>query len=288
MKKKEAVTMDNEKKELSFGRIMFQSAFIHNPVLTQAIGICSIVAIFTTLRLSIIMSLILSGILIICEVLASLMLKKLSRWLRISVYMLVGVALLIPMMLFLDQNKSELYAAMGIYLPLLAVNSLIVIRCEKFAVKHSVKHAFFDAVAASVGFISASAIVGAIRELLASGTLWGKEISSLPKLSGMALPFGGLIILGFVAAFHKWLIQKHFRGNPTNTFNLRTSLEEPVFHEAGFHATSGTLSFLHDPETKKEFELDDSDESDDGEDTEYSMDEIFGNIEKEQKDGEEQ
>lgn len=240
--------MDKEKNELSFKKIMFQGAFIHNPVLTQAIGICSIVAIFTTLKLGVIMSLILSALLVICELLAATVLKKLSRWLRIAMYMLISVGLLIPMMISLDKNNSELYASMGIYLPLLAVNSLIVIRCEKFAVKNSVKFAFFDSIAASVGFVVASAFVGGIREILTYGTIWGKSISNFPKLSGMALPFGGLIVLGFLAAFHKWLIQKRFRGQPTNTFNMRTALEEPVFHEQGFHATSGTLSFLNDPQ----------------------------------------
>lgn len=271
--------MDNEKKELSFKRIMFQGAFVHNPVLTQAIGICSIVAIFTTLKLGIIMSLILSTLLIVCEVLAAAVLKKLSRWLRIAVYMLLSVALLIPIMIAMDKNNSELYASMGIYLPLLAVNSLIVIRCEKFAVKNSVKLALFDSIAASVGFVAASAVVGAVREWLAYGTVWGKSVYVPVKLSGMALPFGGLVVLGFVAAFHKWLIQKRFRGQPTNTFNLRTALEEPVFHEEGFHSTSGSLSFLHDPEI---ISADDSDFEEDGEDVQDSE-----TVKTEEKGGEE-
>ncbi len=268
--------MDKEKKELSFKRIMFQGAFIHNPVLTQAIGICSIVAIFTTLKLGVIMSLTLSMLLIVCEVLAAAVLKRLSRWLRISVYMLLSVALLIPIMIAMDKNNSELYASMGIYLPLLAVNSLIVIRCEKFAVKNSVKLAFFDSIAASVGFVTASALVGAVREILAYGTVWGKSVSSLPKLSGMALPFGALIVLGFAAAFHKWIIQKYFRGQPTNTFNLRTSLEQPVFHEEGFHSTSGSLSFLHDPEVI----------TDDGDDTDTSDE--YSPVQKEKEGGDEE
>ncbi len=254
--------MDNEKKDqLSFKKIMFQGAFIHNPVLTQAIGVCSIAAIFTTLRLSLNMSLMLSLVLIVCELLSSLVLKKFSRWLRISTYMLIAVALLTPLMLYLDKTHSEVYASMGIYLPLLAVNSLIVIRCEKFAVKNSVKHAFYDSIATSVGFVVASVVVGAIREVFAYGTIWGKTVSSLPKLSGMALPFGGLVIIGFVAAFHKWLIQKKFRGQPTNSFNLKTALEEPTIHEEGVNITSGTLSFLHDPETKEKVKVEEESDS---------------------------
>lgn len=248
--------MDEEKKELSFGKMMFLGAFIHNPVLTQAIGVCTIAAIFTTLKISLAMSLMLGALLIINELLSALVLKKLSRWLRISVYMLISVAVLIPVMLYLDRNSSETYAAMGIYLPLLAVNSLIVIRCEKFAVKNDVRHALFDSVAASVGFLVTSAVVGAVRELTAYGTIWGKSVSSLPKLSAMALPVGGLVVLGFAAAFHKWLIQKRFRGQPTNTFNLRTALEDPVFREEGFHTTSGALSFLRDPEMSDKLDID--------------------------------
>ena len=248
--------MDEEKKELSFGKMMFLGAFIHNPVLTQAIGVCTIAAIFTTLKISLAMSLMLGALLIINELLSALVLKKLSRWLRISVYMLISVAVLIPVMLYLDRNSSETYAAMGIYLPLLAVNSLIVIRCEKFAVKNDVRHALFDSVAASVGFLVTSAVVGAVRELTAYGTIWGKSVSSLPKLSAMALPVGGLVVLGFTAAFHKWLIQKRFRGQPTNTFNLRTALEDPVFREEGFHTTSGALSFLRDPEMSDKLDID--------------------------------
>ncbi len=275
--------MDNEKKEFSFGKMMFLGAFVHNPVLTQAIGICTIAAIFTTLRISLAMSLILGALLIINELLASLVLKKLSRWLRISVYMLISVALLIPVMLYLDKNNSETYAAMGIYLPLLAVNSLIVIRCEKFAVKNDVRHALFDSVAASVGFLAASVAVGTIREILSSGTVWGKSITSMPKFSGMALPFGGLVVLGFVAAFHKWLIQKRFRGQPTNTFNLRTALEDPVFHEEGFHTTSGALSFLRDPEmSSNELEVNSIEINED----EDSASDVFedGNTEKDGED----
>lgn len=239
--------MKTDKNNLKFSKVMLRGAFIYNPVLTQAIGICTIVAIGATAKISLIFSLILSALLIIMETLSSLALKKLSRWLRIAIYMLISTLLILPVSLFMDKNYSELSAAMGIFLPLLAVNSIIVIRCEIFAVNNNIRNSFFDAVAASVGFTAVSLIVGIIREILAYGSVFGKTVTGLPHLSGIALPFGGLLVLGFLAAFHKWIILKKFPRYSTNTFNLRTAFDTPVLIDEGINATDGSFSLMHDP-----------------------------------------
>lgn len=241
---------DNKRKSgVTPGKMLFKSAFIFNPVLTQAIGICAIAAISVSFVISLTMSLILSVLLIINECLASLILKKLARWLRVICYMVISSVLLLIPTLLLDLKFSELYASVGIYLSLLAVNSIIVTRCEKYAVNNSLKLSFFDALSASVGFAGVNITVGTLREILAYGTILGKHISPLPKLSAMALPFGGLLILGFASAFQKWLIQKKFKGQPTNTFNLRTAFENPVLRDRGLNSTDGTLSILSDTDT---------------------------------------
>ncbi|MGN0444413.1 MAG: Rnf-Nqr domain containing protein [Acutalibacteraceae bacterium] len=239
--------MKTDKNNLKFSKVMLRGAFIYNPVLTQAIGICTIVAIGATAKISLIFSLILSALLIIMETLSSLALKKLSRWLRIAIYMLISTLLILPISLFMDKNYSELSAAMGIFLPLLAVNSIIVIRCEIFAVNNNIRNSFFDAVAASVGFTVVSLIVGIIREILAYGSVFGKTVTGLPHLSGIALPFGGLLVIGFLAAFHKWIILKKFPRYSTNTFNLRTAFDTPVLIDEGINATDGSFSLMRDP-----------------------------------------
>lgn len=239
-------------KKLRFSKMLFMGSFIHNPALTQAIGICTIVAIGTTLKVSLTFSIILSALLIIMECLSSLILKKFSRWIRISAYMLLSTLILLPVMLFMDKNISELSAAMGIYLPLLSVNSIVVIRCEVFAVKNKFRHSLFDAVASALGFGVAAVIIGLVREMLAYGTIWGKTISHLPRLSGMALPFGGLLVLGFLAAFHKFIILRRFPRYPTNTFNLRTAFDKPELRNDGIGVTKGRLSFLRDPSPERE------------------------------------
>lgn len=244
--------MKTDKNNLKFSKVMLRGAFIYNPVLTQAIGICTIVAIGATAKISLIFSFILSALLIIMEILSSLVLKKLSRWLRIAVYMLISTLLILPVSIFMDKNYSELSAAMGIFFPLLAVNSIIVIRCEIFAVNNNVRNSFFDAVAASVGFTAVSLIVGIIREILAYGSVFGKTVTGLAHLSGIALPFGGLLIIGFLAAFHKWLILKKLPRYSTNTFNLRTAFDTPVLIDEGINATDGSFSFRYDPGDSQE------------------------------------
>ncbi len=251
-----------EKVGLTLPRMLFKGSFVHNPVLTQSIGICTIVAICFTLKISLIVSITLTFILLINEIMASLILKKLSRWMRIICYMLLSTLLLIPIMLILDKNYSQLNASMGIYLPLLAVNSLIVIRCEKYAVKNNLKLSVFDALSAGLGYGVTAIIIGGIREIAAFGTLMGKTVTELPGYSGMALPFGGLIVLGFTAAFHKWFVKKYFSDQPTNTFPLRTAFETPLIREEGLNITTGTLSILSDPAVTKEEALSEKTEKD--------------------------
>ncbi len=254
--------MNKEKNQsgLTFPKMLFKGSFIFNPVLTQAIGICTIIAIAVNLKISLVLSAMLTIIIIVNECLASLVLKKLSRWLRVIIYMVISILILTPASFFLDQNYSELYASMGIYLPLLSANSLIVIRCEKYGVKNSLKYSFFDAVCAGAGFSGAAIIIGSIREIVAFGTIFGKQISSLPTFSAMAAPFGGLIVTGFLAAFHKWLVRKKFRGQPTNTFNIRPSMDRPVLKDEGIHVTQGSFSLFRDPEIPEKIQADEAGE----------------------------
>ena len=277
-----------EKGGLTLHKMLFKGSFVHNPVLTQAIGICTIVAICFTLKISLLVSLNLAVILLINEIAASLILKKLSRWMRIICYMLLSTVLLVPVMLILDKSYSQLNASMGIYLPLLAVNSLIVIRCEKYAVKNSIKLSVFDALSAGLGYAVTAIIVGGVRELVAYGTLMGRTVTDMPRYSGMALPFGGLIVLGFTAAFHKWFIKKYFSDQPTNTFPLRTAFDTPLIKEEGLNITTGSLSILNDPVATKEEALALKAEADETEANQENEAETTEADKAEEKDGEDQ
>lgn len=218
----------NQQPKLRLKTALFKGSFIHNPVLTQVIGICPIVAVATTVKNSITVSLALFVCLAICETTASLLLKKVKRWVRAPLYVLISsviIALCEPMLVL---NGS----APGIFLYLIAVNALIVIRCEKFACRTNLRNSLVDSVACGLGFGIVALIVGALRELITYGTLFPAE-SDLPKITASSMPFTALIIIGILAALHKAFIIKFHPQEETDTFSLNPVEERSVFKDPG-------------------------------------------------------
>ncbi|MBQ8503799.1 MAG: hypothetical protein IJ491_05935 [Clostridia bacterium] len=211
-----------EQPKLKFRTALFKGSFIHNPVLTQVIGICPIVAAATTTKNGIALAVMTLLLLVAAEMLTSLFLKKIPRWVRIAVYTLSSALVTALFEPFITSISSNL----GIYLYLLSVNALIVIRCEKFACRTTVRNSLVDAVACSVGFGAVSIIVGAVREFITYGTVF-PEADALPKITASALPFVGLLILGILAALHKAYIIRFHPTEERDTFSL-SSVEEKI------------------------------------------------------------
>ena len=122
----------------TFKRIR-NSAVIKNPLLFEAIGLCPVVAIAISLRLSIFLAVVTAIEMIVCEVLASLLLKNVRRYWRVALYAIFGVGIIFPIMIFVNRFFPEISINFGIYLPLMAVNSLLALHCERVAVKNNVK-----------------------------------------------------------------------------------------------------------------------------------------------------
>lgn len=220
----------NQEQKLGFSTALLKGGFIHNPVLTRIIGVCPIVAAATTFKNAAVLSLVLSVSLIFCEMIASLALKKIERNVRVCLYCLIAS---IPTILSTAVVSDKTLSSLGIFLPLLSVNAIIVVRCEKFAVKTTVKNSFFDAVATAAGFSAVALIVGFIRELFSFGTVFSLKLFSLPRFSAFALPFGGLLVLGFLAAAHKAIVTKRFENETADAFNFSKVFEKAVFRDPG-------------------------------------------------------
>ena len=197
-------------KNISFKDMMVKGAVIFNPVLIQLVGLCPVVAASTTLARAAMLSAVLCIDLVVTCVIASVFLKKLPRWFRVPLYLIIGIALVCPLLWYAETQSliNTLSLGMKIYIPLVAVNSMTAVHCEQFAVKNSVKHSFFDAAAAAVGASIIFIIVGAVRELLGVGTIGGIAVNLPITFKGMSLPFGGLILLGVLAASLKAFVSK--------------------------------------------------------------------------------
>ena len=189
-------------------RIFENGILSRNPVLVYAIGICPLIAVAKSAATACVLAILSAILLVVLEVLTALILKKMPKWLRVGVYALLGVLIIIPFYMLMDVYMPSIEVSLGIYIPLLAVNSLNVQRCEAFAVKHSVKYAFFDAAANSIGYAIPLILTGILREALGSSKIFGYYIDALPQADGFLMPFCGFIILGFVAAFINFMRNK--------------------------------------------------------------------------------
>lgn len=204
-------------RKYSFSDALFSSTFIHNPVLIQAAGLCAIVAVATTLKTAVLLAAAFFPVLIITQVFACLALKKVPRWIRVAIYLLIGTAIIAGIIYAIDTFMPEISLGAGIYLALTAANSIIALHCEKLAVKTDLRHAFFDSVATALGYAAVIIPVGALREMIGSSTIWGANIKVPMTFPAILMPFGGFLFLAFFAAALKALINKRFPEHSAET-----------------------------------------------------------------------
>lgn len=221
-----------KRKKFNLSLAIFKGGYVHNPVLTQILGVCPIVMLATSVLNSINLTVIVTLMLVACEVITSQFLKRVPRWVRVSLYAIIATVVVTPVYMLM-MNMQTLSMAFSIYLPLLSVNGLIVIKCEKFACKTSVKNSFFDAIATGVGFGAVAVIVGALREIFVNGSIFNISFASIDQLPSSTMPFITLVLLGFLSAAHKYSIMKHFPNETTDTFELNQVFEKVSFSEDG-------------------------------------------------------
>ena len=195
-------------KDLTFKNIFIKGAVIFNPVLVQFAGLCPVVAASATLKSAVILSAVMFVDLTVVCVIASALLKKIPRWVRMPIYLLLGLAIICPLLYYIE--NATLTLSMKIYIPLIAVNSITAVHCEQFAVKNSVKAAFYDAATVGLGAAAVFIVCGAVREILGSGSIAGIPVHIPVTFRGAALPFGCLILLGFLSALLRAFTRKYY------------------------------------------------------------------------------
>lgn len=198
-------------KDLTFKNIFIKGAVIFNPVLVQFAGLCPVVAASATLKSAVILSAVMFVDLTVVCVIASALLKKIPRWVRMPIYLLLGLAIICPLLYYIENaTLTDLSLSMKIYIPLIAVNSITAVHCEQFAVKNSVKAAFYDAAAVGLGAAAVFIVCGTVREIFGSGSIAGIPVHIPVTFRGAALPFGCLILLGFLSALLRAFTRKYY------------------------------------------------------------------------------
>lgn len=198
----------NLKKQLKEGLLT------KNPVLVQLLGMCSTMAITTTLFNGLGMGLSVTIILICSNVLISLLRKVIPGSIRIAAYVVIIAGFVTMVDLLLQAFLPDLSNSLGVFIPLIVVNCIILGRAEAFASKHGVLASAVDGLTQGLGYTAALVIMCLVRELLGSGTFGagllngGQGIRILPEQYPamlLILPFGGFLTLGCLIAFAQWL-----------------------------------------------------------------------------------
>ncbi|MGN0520764.1 MAG: Rnf-Nqr domain containing protein [Candidatus Fimenecus sp.] len=198
------------------------SALYKNPVLFEAVGLAPVAAMAVSLKSAIMLAAVSCAELVIIELFTCLALKKVPSYFRMAIYAVLGVGINIPFFMFFERFTPNEANAAGIFLPLLAVNSLVALHCERFAVKNTFKSTFVDAVSASAGYAFVALIIGVVREIFGSGTIYSWDLYLPVQLKGFLMPFGGFLLLGFFAAAIKGILQKKSPdAHPEQAFSMK-------------------------------------------------------------------
>lgn len=193
----------------------FKSGIItDNPVFIQLLGMCPTLATSTSLINAIGMGLSATFVLICSNMLISLLRKFIPQKIRIAAYIVIIAGFVTLVDMLLEAYFNSIYNALGVFIPLIVVNCIILARAESFASKNKVLPSILDGFTMGLGFTFALSVLGIIREVLGNGTILGIEIfGGVAPLSILALPAGGFLTLGFVIAAAQHLVNRKKGGN---------------------------------------------------------------------------
>ena len=189
-----------------------------NPVLVQVLGMCSTMAITTSFFNGLGMGVAVLVILTLSNVIISLIRKIVPDKIRIAMFIVVIAGFVTMVDLFLQAFVPALAESLGVFIPLIVVNCIILGRAESFSYKNGVAASFFDGIFQGIGYTVVLLAMCIIREFLGAGTFGGgvlgvdgKGIQILPEqfpAAMMTLPVGGFLTLGCLIALMQWALSK--------------------------------------------------------------------------------
>ena len=191
--------MDTKKSKLS----IFTNGFIkENPILVLVLGTCPTLAVSTMASNGIGMGLCVTFVLTFSNIFISAMKKVIPDTVRIPCYIVIISTFVTILQMLLQAYLPDLNKSVGLYVPLIVVNCIILGRAEAFANKNSVVDSALDGLGMGLGYTCALTIMACIRELLGAGTLFGHTVTAnlFSPMSIFVLAPGAFIALGYLIA----------------------------------------------------------------------------------------
>ena len=169
-----------------------------NPTFVQVLGMCPTLAVTTSLSNGIGMGLSVTFVLMLSNILISLLRKIIPQKIRIAAYVVIIATFVTVVDLILKAYIPALSKSLGLFIPLIVVNCIILARAEAFASKNSVIKSAVDGLGMGLGFTVALSLISAIREILGNGTILNIPLGISSPAIIMILPPGGFLTLGII------------------------------------------------------------------------------------------
>ena len=202
---------------MNFGKQLKEGLITQNPVLVQVLGMCSTMAITTSFFNGLGMGVSVLIILTLSNIFISLLRKIIPNEVRIACYIVVIAGFVTCVDLLLKAFVPALSSSLGVFIPLIVVNCIILGRAEGFASKNGVGASAVDGICQGIGYTLVLVVMCVVREFLGSGKFGGGLLGKAPGIAifpeefgikVLTLPVGGFLTLGCLIALMQWALAK--------------------------------------------------------------------------------
>lgn len=229
--------------KVSFGQIAMDGLWKNNVVFSQLLALCPLLAVTSTATNGLGMGLASTVVMLLSNLTISLLRSLIPQQVRIPIYILVIGCLVTLVDLAMNAWLHELHKVLGLFIPLIVTNCMILGRAEAFAAKQPPFAAMFDGLMMGIGFTWALVLLGGVREILGSGTLFanadlllGDQFSWIytvvfedyTNVLLMLLPPGGFLVLGFLLAGKRVLEKRKLKPEQLPADDEQIDDREPV------------------------------------------------------------
>lgn len=195
-------------------KIFLNGLIFENPTFVQLLGMCPTLATTTSVKNGVGMGLSATAVLVLSNMLISLLRKVIPEKVRIAAYIVIIAAFVTIVEMCLDAYVPEIADQLGIFIPLIVVNCIILARAEAFASKNGVVSSMLDGLGMGLGFTCALTIISTVREFFGSGSILGIQIygKTISPMAIIGMPPGGFIVLGILIALINYLVSRRKAG----------------------------------------------------------------------------
>lgn len=191
-----------KRKRLFFSKL--REFWSNNPLLVNGLTLAPAAVAAIYLKNAVAVSIVLAVVTVPTLVASSLIKRRLPLHHRIPLYALISALCYAAGIAIVRAVLPGTPETTGIYLPLLVTNTIIMMRAEAFGVRNRTRWVLMDAVVQVLGYAFVICVIGAVREYIGNGTVWGSATDNPLPIAGMLMPFGGFITVGLFAALYQY------------------------------------------------------------------------------------